>query len=288
MPFSKPVTQIIQDRYSCRTYEDRPIADDTRQQLSAIASSLPLGPFGTSPRFQLVAATAGDRDALKSLGTYGFIRGATGFFVGAIGNAEKQTEDYGYLMELLILHATDLGLGTCWLGGSFTKSSFAAKIGARAGELVPAVAAVGYVANRPRALDPMIRRFARSDKRLPWPSLFFQDSFNVPLSSEQAGSYALPLEMVRLGPSASNKQPWRVVMEGNSLHFYLARTRGYGQGRLRKAWISADMQRLDMGIAMCHFELVARELGLDGRWRFDPPAINSIDETAEYTASWIA
>jgi nitroreductase len=251
-----------------------------------MAASLTPGPFGTTPRFELVAATAEDRDALKGLGTYGFIKGATGFLVGATTDTGKGTEDYGYLMELLILHATDLGLGTCWLGGSFTKSSFAAKIGARPGELVPAVTPIGYAADRPRALDPMIRRFAGSDKRLPWNRLFFLDSFDTPLSTEDAGTYAQPLEMVRLGPSASNKQPWRVIREGDAWHFYLARTRGYGQGWLRTARPTADMQRLDMGIAMCHFELSARELGLKGNWRIDEPSVKRPDDLTEYTASW--
>jgi len=35
---------------------------------------------------------------------------------------DKNLEDFGYLMEEAILFATGLGLGTCWLGGSFTKS----------------------------------------------------------------------------------------------------------------------------------------------------------------------
>ena len=287
MTFSKPVTEIIQARHSCRTYEERPIARDIRDRLAGIAATLTTGPFSTAPRLELVAATAQDRDALKGLGTYGFIKGATGFFVGATEDAAKATEDYGYLMELLVLHATDLGLGTCWLGGSFTKSSFAAKIDLRPGELVPAVVAVGYIAERPRAFDPMIRRYARSDKRLPWRRLFFKDSFSAPLSADNAGAYTTPLEMVRLGPSASNKQPWRIVQDGNAWHFYLARTRGYGQGRLRKAWLNADMQRLDMGIAMCHFELAAGELGLEGRWLLDEPAIQRPDELTEYTASWV-
>ena len=287
MSFSKPITEIVQTRYSCRTYEERAIAGDIRQQLSDIASSIGAGPFGTSPRFELVAATGEDRAALKGLGTYGFIKGATGFIVGATTDTEKSTEDYGYLMEMIVLHATDLGLGTCWLGGSFTRSGFASKIGARDGEIVPAVTAVGYIAERPRALDSMIRRSARSDKRWPWQKLFFENSFSTPLPNEKAGAYSVPLEMVRLGPSASNKQPWRVVMMGNSWHFYLARTKGYGQGRLMKSWTNADMQSLDMGIAMCHFEQTAIELGLPGRWVIDEPDLGGLDELTEYTASWV-
>jgi hypothetical protein len=47
------------------------------------------------------------------------------------------------------------------------------------------------------------------------------------------------------------------------------------------------MQRLDMGIAMCHFEQTARELGLEGRWVVDQPEIGELDELTEYTASWV-
>jgi nitroreductase len=287
MAFSNSITEIIQERYSCRSYEERPIADEKRRKLADIASSLGSGPFGTTPRFELVAATSQDRAALRGLGTYGFIKGAMGFIVGATHQPEKGTEDYGYLMEMIILHATDLGLGTCWLGGSFTKSSFAAKIGARDDEVVPAVAAVGYVAERPRAVDSLVRRTAGSDRRLPWHDLFFEGSFGTPLSREEAGEYAVPLEMLRLGPSASNKQPWRVVKTGNTWHLFLARTKGYGQGIFMKNWSRGDMQRLDMGIGMCHFEQTARELGLEGRWVVDQPDIGEPDELTEYTASWV-
>ncbi|MFN2182467.1 MAG: nitroreductase family protein, partial [Anaerolineae bacterium] len=133
-----------------------------------------------------------------------------------------------------------------------------------------------------------VRRSAGSDRRLPWDRLFFRNSFDTPLTQDEAGAYAVPLEMVRLGPSASNKQPWRVVKMGGSWHFYLSRTKGYGQGRLTRAWTNADMQRLDMGIALCHFEQTAREMVLEGRWVVDPPDLGELNELTEYTVSWAA
>jgi len=48
-----------------------------------------------------------------------------------------------------------------------------------------------------------------------------------------------------------------------------------------------DMQRLDMGIAMCHFELTARELGLKGKWGIQDPKVKLPDDLTEYTISWI-
>ena len=49
----------------------------------------------------------------------------------------------------------------------------------------------------------------------------------------------------------------------------------------------ADLQRVDLGIAMCHFALVARESGLDGRWVVDDPGLD-LPAGVEYTATWRA
>lgn len=45
------------------------------------------------------------------------------------------------------------------------------------------------------------------------------------------------------------------------------------------------MQNIDMGIAMCHFELSARELGLNGDWQVSDPLMQTGD--TEYIVSWI-
>jgi nitroreductase len=287
MSFSKPVTEIIKERFSCRSYVQQPIEEEKRSTMSEVAASNGAGPFGTRARFELVAATEQDRKALRGLGTYGIIRGATGFVVGAMKEADKNLEDFGYLMERIILCATDLGLGTCWLGGTFTKSRFAKKISATKEESVPAVTSVGYIAKKRGTTDLASRQWARSDHRLAWDRLFFDGRFGAPLPQEAAGSYAVPLEMVRLGPSASNKQPWRIVKEGQAWHFYMQRTAGYRRGTAMRVMNIADMQRIDMGIAMSHFELTAEELGLHGRWEIQEPEIENPGELTEYTVSWI-
>jgi nitroreductase len=221
------------------------------------------------------------------LTTYGFIRGPTGFIIGAVTPGDRDLEGFGYQMECFVLRATDLGLGTCWLGGTFNKSRFAKKVRASSAESVPAVVSVGYIAEKPRRLDAVIRRGAGADVRLPWDKLFFDLEFGLPLTADGAGEYATPLEMVRLAPSASNKQPWRIVRVGSAWHLYLQRTPGYGEGGLSRFMRSADMQRIDMGIAMSHFELAAQELGLAGDWRVEEPAIAKPGGLTEYTASWV-
>ena len=125
----RSVTDVIRQRYSCRTYLATPIDADRRHLLEEFLASLHTGPLGSRTRVVMVAATAQDRESLKGLGTYGVINGATGFLVGAAQSGPKDLEDFGYQMERAVLRATDLGLATCWLGVSFSKSNFARKIG---------------------------------------------------------------------------------------------------------------------------------------------------------------
>jgi hypothetical protein len=281
------IQETIQQRFSCRAFLEKAIEEPIQRRLKEQMALLRVGPLATPLRFQLVATTEEDRAALKGLGTYGFIKGASGFIIGAVEPAEKDLEDYGFAMERLVLAATELGLGSCWLGGSFTKSSFANKIEAAENEQVPAVVAVGYVADLEKARDTLFRRQLGADHRLPWERLFFDQTFGVPMTREGAGAYSAALDMVRLAPSASNKQPWRIIRDGNVWHFYLQRTKGYRDGFFSRLMRVGDIQRVDMGIAICHFELAAGELGLRGKWIVQEPASIKPDALTEYTASWV-
>jgi len=286
MQYSQPVTEVIKRRSSWRSYLDTPMDEVTINRINGFLATRTTGPFGTTARFSLIAASEKDRETLKGLGTYGFIRGARAFIVGAVRNTGKNMEDYGYLMETIILFATDLGLGTCWLGGSFNKSNFSRKISAGANEVVPAVTPIGYIKDRRSKRDILIRWSIGAKTRLEWESLFFEEEFGMVLSREVAGDYEVPLEMVQLGPSASNKQPWRVVKEKDKpvFHFYLQRSKGYDKNE--KLFNMVDVQRLDMGIAMCHFELSAKEAGLGGRWSWDAPPALTLPSRAEYIVTW--
>lgn len=286
--FSQPASQVIRRRFSCRTYEARALTADVQAELGKFLHKPGCGPFGGRARFVLASASPADRSMLNGLGTYGFIHGAAGFIIGAVEQAaEHNLEDFGYLMELIVLRATDLGLGTCWLGGTFTKSSFGRKVDVQETELVPAVAAVGYPARSLRWIERLVRGGAQAERRLPWESLFFNEDFKQTLNKQAAGDSGLALELVRLGPSASNKQPWRVLKSAQGWHFFLERTPGYRESTLVRLFTVADMQRIDMGIALCHFELGQAELGQSGAWQELPAAAVPGWAGIEYVTSWI-
>lgn len=275
------IVESIRIRTSSRSYDKRPVEPEKRKQIEDYLSSNKKGPFGSTVRFQLFGFAEGGQDQTKNLGTYGVIKGARLFIVGSVINADKAMEDYGYCMEKNILMVTSLGLGTCWLGGTFKRSSFAKKIGLSANEIMPAVSPVGYATEKKTLTDSLFKFLARSKTRKSWKELFYSNDFNTPLRESDAGRYATCLEAVRLAPSASNQQPWRILKkeESNIFHFYLKRTKTYA-----KAIKRIDLQKVDIGIAMCHFELAARELGLTGSWQQQGNQTNPEDK--EYIVSW--
>ncbi|MBN1639925.1 MAG: nitroreductase family protein [Anaerolineae bacterium] len=286
MAFSVPLAELVQRRYSCRTFSGSPLGEDLTRRLVAFLGAAATGPFGARARFELVAATREDPAILRGLGTYGFLKGVPAYIAGAVQEGERDLEDIGYLMEQAVLYATDLGLGTCWLAGTFTRSRFAERIALREDETMPAVIAVGYAAQRPRVVDGLIRVGVRADRRIPWGRLFYDGGFQTPLAPQEAGPYAVPLAMVRAAPSASNRQPWRVVRADGAWHFYLRGSPHY-QAAASAVKGASGVQRVDIGIAMCHFALSAAEQRLAGKWAIAAPPIETPDAATTYVASWV-
>jgi len=269
----------IRNRVSCRTYDGRVPDEKKKERLRAFFRENTSGPFGNPLRFALIDLTEAERAEAKSLGTYGVVKGASLFIAGAVRKKPRALEDYGYGMERNILFATSLGLATCWLGGTLNRSGFSRRIALEDGELMPAISPVSYPAQKRSLTDRTFRFMANSDRRKPWSELFFDGRPGNPLAKEHAGPFAEALEAVRISPSASNLQPWRIVREGASFHCLLKRTPGYDRmtGEVR-------LQEVDMGIALCHFELAAREAGLPGNWTETRPAFDS--GAMEYVLSW--
>jgi nitroreductase len=286
MTKKRPIIEIIRERFSCRTFSPENIPQATLTKLQEYITAYRNGPLGSSLRFDLVASMHADSSALRDLGTYGTIQNPRAFIIGATGLDGHCLEDYGFAMEEIILYATELGLGTCWLGGFFTRSSFGKRIAVGDDEQIPAVAAMGLIGDPERAQKSIIRRMVGALNRLPWEELFYDKEFDEPLTSQEAGIYETALEMVRWAPSASNRQPWRIIRIGNAWHFYLSRTPGYRRNLLARLMNFSDLQRVDMGIAMCHFATTLQEMGITGQWKNEEPAIVKPDPTTEYCVTW--
>jgi hypothetical protein len=268
------ISDTIAARYSCRTFDGRPLDAGERSRVEELIAGPHDVPFGSRVRFALLeASTAGGTGAAR-LGTYGIIRGAPCYLAGAVSDVPGAREDFAFALERIVLALTAMGLATCWLAGTYRRGAFADRIGLKDDETLPAVTPVGYPAARPSLVDAIFRAGARSSRRRTWEELFA-------FGRQEAGPWTPCLEAVRLGPSATNGQPWRIAKEPDLPVFHLGLA---GPAAMR------SIQRLDAGIAMCHFALVAAELGLSGAWTA-PGASNGVHPSllpagTMHVASW--
>lgn len=148
----------------------------------------------------------------------------------------------------------------------------------RDGESVAIVSPIGLPKATSSLIETAIRTTAGSKHRKPWSELFFNETLAQPLTPHESAAYEPVLESVRLGPSASNKQPWRILKTGSQYHLLLERTPGY------QKMTDYDIQLNDLGIAACHFEQSCLALGLKGTWIQADPGLK--DPKLTYITTW--
>ena len=263
---------LIQTRRSVRTYDASPLKPEHREAIAAFMADIPT-PWGITPEFRLLEAK---EHGLKSP----VVTGESLYFAAKLPREPHAEEALGYAFEKLVLYAWSLGIGTVWLGGTLNREAFQKAMDLGTGEFMPCASPLGYPAKKPSLRETLMRKGVGADTRLPFGELFFSRDFGHPLSPEAAGALARPLEAVRLAPSAVNKQPWRSVMLDGTVHFYLKRTKG-----LAGDASTGDLQKIDLGIALCHFALMAEEEGLKPSFILDDPDLDTETEM-EYIASY--
>ncbi|MDR1780194.1 MAG: nitroreductase family protein [Tannerella sp.] len=265
------VTDQIKHRRSVRTYTGEPLTDEHVALIEQYINNLQ-PPFGAKVRIVMIHGKQ-STEPLK-LGTYGWIKGACDFLALVFEEASLAEIAAAYVFEQTLLYCTSLGLGTCWLGGSFNRADFKKQVPLAENEKLKIVSPVGYPADKQRWF--IERLVVNADKnhssRKPFGETFFDGEFSQALTETKAGIYAEPLNMVRLAPSANNWQEWRIVLSDSILHFYKTPPAMYNT--------------IDIGIAMCHFAETCRELGIKGEFKVltdyhDP------NGKAEYVISWV-
>lgn len=265
------VAEQIKARRSVRTFDSQPLAESTRQKLASFWQTIK-NPFDIPVTFRFLDG--------KTHGLVCPVVSGTELYVGGkVSDVPNASVAFGYSFEVFVLQAQSLGMGTVWLGGTMNRAAFEKAMELAEDEMMPCASPVGYAAQKMSVRETVMRKGVKADERMPFEALFSQGCPDVPLSKENAGALLLPLEMVRLAPSAVNKQPWRGVVTRDAVHFYLKRSKGFGhEGRL-------DMQKIDMGIALCHFALTAEECGLKIAFlQKEPEDIQAGD--MEYIASY--
>ena len=267
------IIEAIRRRRSVRSYSGDLLSDEIKEKIIQYINRLE-APFDAKIRIKLITKQGSGKG--EKLGTYGVIKGAENYLVLAYEESDRVEYAAGYVFEQLILYCTELGLATCWVGGTFKHKDFAEQIWLKPNETLRIVSPLGYGLGKSRLLESLMRGMVKSDKRKPFETLFFSTNFSSPLREIDAGKFLKPLQMLRLSPSASNTQPWRAIKEYDCFHFYYYTS-------------ASRFSAIDMGIALCHFEQTCIEIGLPGCLTVMPEkASENVEKGYRYAVSWVS
>lgn len=254
------MVEIIKTRKSVRTFDGRKISKEDLDKLFSYIKIIE-NPYNIPVEFVLLDC---EKYNLSSV----VIEGEELYIAAKVPKVEHCEEAFGYSFEKMVLYAWSLGIGTTWIGGTLNRKHFEKAADTKDDEYMMIVTPLGYPSGKQSMVDLKLRNSVRGDERFPISDLFFEGDFSTPIDS--SNDY---LEAVRWAPSAANRQPWRIVKNGNYYHFYLEHTKGYKSG------VDWDVQKIDMGIALCHFLSVC-----GGEFSINNPGIES-DEYTEYIAT---
>ena len=159
----------------------------------------------------------------------------------------ESLERIGYFGEKLVLRATELGLGTCWIGASYDKSKCRRP---EEGETACLIA-LGSVPEEKTWKERLISKGVKRKSK----------SIDQMLTSDREAPEWLKRGMgaVCLAPSAMNGQPVKFLFKESRLFAMVEKNSPYVY--------------IDLGIAKLHFELAAGngrfKLGNNGEYEFD-------------------
>ena len=241
------IKEIIGNRVSVRTFDEGHELENKDIEIIRHSIREASTPFGGKFTIELKKF---DLKGPQRPSTYGTISGARWYLLMGIYEDEMSALSAGYGMEKVVLKATELGLGTCWMALTFKGADFAKGVEMPSDEPLRIISPVGFPAKKRKILESITRLTLGSAKRKPMSELFSEGNFGTPVGEDN--KFYEALSMMRLAPSAKNTQPWRALVRGNEVWFYYV--------------LRTEVSLLDLGIGICHFDLTLKQDGYGGCW----------------------
>lgn len=213
------IEEAMRARHSVRSYEEKPIADQEREELERQIAAC------SRESGLAIRLVTEEPEAFSSgFARYGSFRGVRNYITLAGKKGPDLQERCGYFGEKLVLTAQMLRLNTCWVALTFSKSAVRKHLALKEGEVLVAVIAVGYgttqgVPHRSKMLEQT------AAVQGPMPDWFRRGA-----------------EAALLAPTAMNQQSFRLLLKGEEPA--AVSTGGF-------------YSKIDLGIVRCHFEAAA-------------------------------
>ena len=229
------LSDVVLTRTSQRSYLPDPISPLQREELQKAIDACSQR---SGLRLQLVCDRPEPFASLRK--SYGVLKGVRNYLVLAGPAADPDLEEKcGYYGEELVLTAGAMGLGTCWVGGTYDRESCLCHL--QEGERLVCVAAVGHTPEERGGREKLI---ALASKR--------KSKSQSELAGNLSGApswFMSGIAAVQRAPSARNRQAYRFTWQKDGTA--LAQVTG-----------AHEFSMVDLGIAKYHFELGAH----GGQW----------------------
>lgn len=238
---------LLERRHSVRSYSLDPIPDQIKNTLRSEVTLINSHEAGLN--FQLTFDDSKPFQGFRR--SYGMFKNVTNYLSAIIDPTFEYAEERaGFFAEKLVLKMVEIGLGTCFVGGTFSREDLDPRV--EVYEKVPFVVTFGYAdAKNTSILGRLTSKIAhRKDRQL---GSFFKGSEQEKQMLVDAGiDVELALKAVKLAPSALNKQPVRLMCCDDAETFDLgAEVEDYSSNAV------------DLGIAKCNVQSV-----MAGEWEW--------------------
>ena len=166
----------------------------------------------------------------------------------------------GFMLQQVDLYLSANGIGCCYLGLANPSKEIKADFECEGFEYV---IMLGF--GKPK--EPVHRANTNEFKRRS-----LADIFEGEISNQL-------MEVARLSPSASNRQPWFFTGTNEVIHAYCSKQ------NIIKALLYERMNKIDMGIALCHIDIAAEHEGLKISFTLDEDAKTKAPKGHYYIAT---
>ena len=239
------ILEAIQTRISCRAFTGTPVEQG---KVDILTEEIALINRESGLHFQLYGPRE-DGTALDL--SPKMFAGNAPLYAALVGPAGPIPEEkLGYYGEGLVLLATQLGLGTCWVASTFDRETTRVELGE--GEVLHDVVPMGYAPEKMPLKQRGIRSAIRARSKKP------EALWRGPTPLAEAPEWIQAcIKAVELAPSAINEQPAVFVQESSN-------------APIRAELIQQKSYRefVDLGIAKLHFELAAASCGIPAVWEW--------------------
>ena len=197
--------ELLEKRHSVRSYESKPLSKELIDKIKSEVTFINSHEAGLN--FQVVFS---DGSPFSGFGrSYGMFRNVTNYIAAVIDPTFPNTEERaGYFAQQCVIELVKSGLGTCFVGGTFSRDNVNARV--EVYEKIPFVVAFGYPEeNKTTLMGKLTSKLAhRKNYKL---SDFLTEN---QVSEEELRNCNIDLNLalraVACAPSALNSKPVRL------------------------------------------------------------------------------